>query len=43
MQFADVTGEFIYFEIKRGDWEEELLEQLDALGTLLYRIVELSE
>ena len=32
-----------YFEIKRGDWHEELLERLDTAGTLLYKSVELGE
>ena len=37
------TGEFSYFEIKRGEWQEELFERLDTAGRLLYRSVELSE
>ncbi|NAS88847.1 hypothetical protein C4E24_03790 [ANME-1 cluster archaeon AG-394-G21] len=32
-----------YFEIKRGDWHEELLERLDTADTLLYKSVELGE
>ncbi len=36
-------GEYEYFEIKRGSWQEELGERLDTTGTLLYRSVELSE
>ncbi len=30
------TGEFEYFEIKRGDWKEELGERLDTAGKLLH-------
>ena len=41
--FDDFKGESEYFEIKRGDWQEELGERLDTAGTLLYRTVELSE
>jgi acylphosphatase len=41
--FEDFKGEFEYFEIKRGDWQEELGERFDTAGTLLYRSVELSE
>ena len=29
IRFEDVTGEFEYFEIKRGDMTEELLERFD--------------
>ena len=39
--FQAATGEFEYFEIKRGDWHEELAERMDTAGTLLYRSVEL--
>ena len=41
--FEVYKGEFEYFEIKRGDWHEELLERLDTAGTLLYKSVELGE
>ncbi|MEO0142903.1 MAG: acylphosphatase [candidate division WOR-3 bacterium] len=37
------TGEFSFFEIKRGEWQEELGERLDTAGNLLYRVVELGE
>ena len=37
------TGEFEYFEIRRGDWGEELGERMDVAGSLLYRSVELGE
>lgn len=30
VKFEDATGEFEYFEIKRGDWTEELGERLDS-------------
>ncbi len=43
VNFDDFKGEFEYFEIRRGDWHEELGERLDAAGKLLYRSVELSE
>ena len=43
VSFEAYEGEFEYFEIKRGDWHEELLERLDTAGTLLYKSVELGE
>jgi acylphosphatase len=43
VNFEDFKGEFKYFEIRRGDWHEELGERLDAAGKLLYRSVELGE
>ena len=43
VEWSDATGEFSYFEIKRGEWQEELFERLDTAGRLLYRSVELSE
>ncbi|MEA2000241.1 MAG: acylphosphatase [Euryarchaeota archaeon] len=43
VSFETYDGEFEYFEIKRGDWHEELLERLDTAGTLLYKSVELGE
>lgn len=43
VKWSDATGEFSYFEIKRGEWLEELFERLDAAGRLLYRSVELGE
>ncbi len=30
VKFEDATGEFEYFEIRRGDWKEELGERLDS-------------
>ena len=40
VEFGAATGEFEYFEIKRGDPQEELGERMDAAGALLYRSVE---
>jgi acylphosphatase len=41
VEFESATGEFEYFEIKRGEWQDELGERLDTAGALLYRSVEL--
>ena len=41
--FEECKSEFEYFEIKTGEWHEELLERFDTAGTLLYKSVELSE
>lgn len=41
VEFGTATGEFEYFEIKRGDPQEELGERMDTAGALLYRSVEL--
>ena len=41
LEFEVATGEFEYFEIRRGDWQDELGERLDTAGALLYRSVEL--
>jgi len=35
--------EFKYFEIRTGDWRDELGERLDSSGRLLYRSLDLSE
>ena len=43
VRWEKAKGEFKYFEIKRGEWQEELFERLDTAGKLLYRSVELSE
>ena len=43
VNFDDFKGEFDYFEIKRGEWGEEIVERLDTAGKLLYRSVELGE
>lgn len=39
-KFEKPTGEFEYFEIKRGDWRDEIGERLDTAGTLLYKSLE---
>ena len=36
-------GEFEYFELKRGAWQDELGERLDTAGRWLYKNIELSE
>ncbi len=41
--FEEVKGEFEYFEIRRGKWQDEIGERLDTAGRLLYRNIELSE
>jgi acylphosphatase len=41
VEFGAATDEFEYFEIRRGDWTEELGERMDVAGALLYRSVEL--
>lgn len=38
--FEDVTGEFDYFEIKRGDMAEELGERLDVLNAKMTQMIE---
>jgi acylphosphatase len=43
VSFDAYKGEFDYFEIKRGEWQEELLERLDNAGALLYKSVALGE
>jgi acylphosphatase len=43
VEFEAATHEFEYFEIRRGDWREELGERLDTAGAMLYRSVELGE
>ena len=41
IEFGTATSEFKYFEIRRGDWTEELGERMDVIVALLYRSVEL--
>jgi len=41
VNFEDFKAEFEYFEIKRGEWGEEIAERLDTAGKLLHRSVEL--
>ena len=43
VNFEAFKGEFKYFEIRRGEWHEELGERLDVVRKLRYRSVELSE
>jgi hypothetical protein len=43
VEFGAATREFEYFEIRRGDWGEELGERMDALLALLSMYVELQE
>jgi acylphosphatase len=43
LRWEEPKNEFEYFEIKRGEWREELFERLDLAGNLLYRSVELGE
>ena len=43
VEFGAATGEFEYFEIRRGDWQDELGERMDAAGALLYRSLEIGE
>ena len=39
VSFDAYTGEFEYFEIKRGEWQEELLESLDNIAAILSKLV----
>jgi acylphosphatase len=39
VSFDAYTGEFDYFEIKRGEWQEELLESLDNIAAILSKLV----
>ena len=41
--WGDATGEFQYFKILRGDWQEELGERFDVAIRLLHRNIELGE
>ena len=43
VEFGAATGEFEYFEIRRGDWKEELGECMDTAGAMLYMSVRLGE
>ena len=40
VSFQDATGEFNYFEIKRGDMVEELSERLDILNAKITQLVQ---
>ena len=39
ISFGDATGEFDYFEIKRGDMTEELGERLDILNSKMSQMI----
>ena len=41
VEFGAATGEFEYFEIRRGDWHDELGERMDTAGALMYRSLEI--
>lgn len=43
VNWENATGEYKYFEIKRGEWQEELFERIDVAGKLLHKSVELGE
>jgi len=43
VRWASDTGEFPYFRIVRGDWQEELEERFDVAVGLLHRGIELGE
>ena len=43
VKFVAATREFEYFEIRRGDWQDELGERMDTAGALLYRSLEIGE
>ncbi|MDI9617436.1 MAG: acylphosphatase [Methanothrix sp.] len=43
VKWSAATGEFQYFRILRGDWQEELGERFDVAIRLLHRSIELGE
>ncbi|ABK14739.1 acylphosphatase [Methanothrix thermoacetophila] len=43
VRWGDATGEFQYFRILRGDWQEELGERFDVAIRYLHRSIELGE
>ncbi len=43
VEWKEAKNEFEYFEIKRGDWKEEMGERMDIAGKLLYRSVQIGE
>jgi len=43
VRWASAKGEFPYFKIIRGDWQEELGERFDVAVGLLHRGIELGE
>ena len=42
VEFGAASGDFEYFDIRRGDYADEMGQRLDASGALLYRSVELA-
>jgi len=43
VRWEQYGGDFEYFEIKRGEWQDEMLEWFDTACRLLYCTVELGE
>jgi acylphosphatase len=43
VKWEEAKNEFEYFEIKRGDWKDELGERMDYIIKLLYEYVEFGE
>ena len=43
VRWSEATGEFSYFQILRGDWQEELGERFDVAVGLLHRSIEIGE
>jgi len=43
VRWSEATGEFPYFQILRGDWQEELGERFDVAVGLLYKSIEIGE
>ena len=43
VSFEVFKAEFDYFEIKRGEWGEEIVERLDTAGKLLYKSIVVGE
>jgi acylphosphatase len=41
VEFGAATGEFEYFEIRRGEWYDELGERIDTICAMLYQSLEL--
>ena len=43
VSYEEPTGEFEYFEIKRGKWQDELGERLDAAAHIMYKTMDYSK
>jgi acylphosphatase len=43
VSWSEATGEFPYFKILRGDWQDELGERFDVAVGLLHRSIEIGE